>query len=165
MKFRLKSRQFLLACTSVAVVAGASLASAAWLTSGSGDGAATAGSANGLTVASATVSPSTLLYPGASGDVVVSVENTNGFPVKITAIDLQDGQSITADENHSDCTTTGVTYTAPSDFSDAQFTIPANTTQDVVLDASVDMDNSSVDACQGAGFTVPLTVSAESAAS
>ena len=58
------------------------------LNSGS-SGQAQSGTVSNLTItAVASPSPSNLLYPGGSGDVVLTIANPNPFPVTITAVDL-----------------------------------------------------------------------------
>jgi hypothetical protein len=53
----------------------------------SGQGQA-ATAANLVISATTAVSPASLLYPGSTGDVVISIQNPNPFPVTITAVNL-----------------------------------------------------------------------------
>lgn len=58
------------------------------LTAGSSGQAQSATISNLAITATATPSPGNTLYPGASGDVVVTISNPNSFPVTITAVQL-----------------------------------------------------------------------------
>jgi hypothetical protein len=75
----------------MALVGGAAYGATNWivgLNAGS-SGEGQAASVTNLTF-SATASPgaTNLLYPGASGDVVLAITNPNVFPVTITGVDL-----------------------------------------------------------------------------
>ena len=81
----------------IAAVAGAILSASAafaatnWvvgLDAGSNGLAQSATITNLTIVATASPSPSNTLYPGGSGDVVVTISNPNKFPVAITAVNL-----------------------------------------------------------------------------
>src|SRR5215217_5123727 len=94
------------------VVAGlmaSGVAWAAWTANGTGNGYAKATSAQVLTTSDASASTAAQLYPGASGDVKVTINNPNPYPVTVTSI--SGNGAITADASHSACTTTGVTFT------------------------------------------------------
>ena len=58
------------------------------LNSGSSGEGQSANIANISITAVATPSATNLLYPGGTGDVVVSISNTNPYPVTITAVQL-----------------------------------------------------------------------------
>jgi hypothetical protein len=75
-----------------ALLAGAcAYATANWtvgLNSGS-SGLAQSGTVSNLTVSAvASPSPGNLLYPGGTGDVVLTIANPNPFPVTVSAVDL-----------------------------------------------------------------------------
>ncbi len=151
-----RSRKILVAVAVVAVAVTGAFASAAWLSSGSGNGAAKADTQKGIVVTAGT--PTAQLYPGAKGDLKVDVKNNNPYPIAVTTIN-GDG-AITASDDV--CTkSTGVTYT---DQSGVGTKIAAGATVSITLKDSVAMDNTSDDACQGATFTVPVKVTALSAA-
>jgi hypothetical protein len=126
---------------------------AAWLVTGNGNGAAQATSAENLVVAPGTTTAD--LYPGASGAVKVNVTNPNPFGVTITSI-AGNGAVTTGQAG---CTTTGVTFTAPATTGQV---IAAGATLNLTLPNAASMSNASLNACQGATFNVPLTVSASS---
>jgi hypothetical protein len=75
--------------------------------------------------------------------------------------------TITADSSHSTCGQdaqhpTGVTYTDQTGLSIA---VPANSSSQVTLSGSVKMTNASDNSCQGATFSVPVSMAAASNAS
>jgi hypothetical protein len=77
-------------CGCLLVAAGA-YAATNWvvgLNSGSSGEGQSATIANLSITAVSTPSPGNLLFPGGSGDVVVTIANTNSFPVTITAVNL-----------------------------------------------------------------------------
>jgi len=146
----------------VVATAGAGVAYAAWTASGTGSGYAKAGSAQAVTTADASGSVTSLLYPGGTADVLVEIKNPNPFPVSVTAVSAGTGSIVAS---ASGCTTTGVSFTAPGTLATA-VTVPANGGDKVItLTGAAKMDNTSLDACQGASFTIPVSVTASSNAS
>ena len=150
------------------VLAAVGLVYAAWTTSGNGSVYAKAGTSQALSTLDASASTSATLYPGASGDVVLKVSNPNNFPVRVTSVSLNGTNAdITADSGHSSCTTTGVSFTGATGLS---VDVPAksgatNGSAQATLSGAAAMSNASVDGCQGATFTIPVTVSGASNAS
>ncbi len=136
------------------VVAGGLTTSGAWTVGGSGDGYAKAVTAQNLTmnvVAAATGD----LYPGGTGNVRYSVTNPNGFPFTITAVTANG--AVTSD--NATCTTgpTGVSFTNATGLSQL---VGANATVVFNLSTAAAMTSASVNACQGATFTLPVTLTA-----
>jgi hypothetical protein len=149
-------------CAVAATLVGAGLVFAAWTTSGNGSGYAKAGSAQSLTTVDASATTSATLYPGATGDLTVKLSNPNAYPVRVTSVSLNGSNAdIAPDGAHSGCTTTGVSFSNQSGLS---IDVPANGTAQATLPGSVSMSNASVDGCQGATFTIPVTVSGSSSA-
>ena len=147
-----RSRKILVAVAVVAVAVTGAFASAAWLSSGTGDGAAKADTQKGIVVTAGT--PTAQLFPGAKGDLKVDVKNNNQYPSRSrrsTATAPSPPVTTSAPKS------TGVTYT---DQSGVGTQIAAGATESITLTDSVAMDNSSDDACQGATFTVPVKVTA-----
>ncbi len=147
----------------VAVAAG--LVYAAWLANGTGSGYAKAASAQQLTTVDVSASTTATLYPGATGDLLIKVSNPNPYPVKVT--DVTGNGTITADAAHSTCGSdaqhpTGVTFTDQHGLS---ISVPANSSAQATLASSVQMSNASDNSCQGATFTVPVSLSGASNAS
>jgi hypothetical protein len=97
----------------------------------------------------------TVLTPGHTGNLTVTVTNDNDFPIRITAVAPGDG-NVVADNEHHDagCRETGVTLTRstfPVSWDVARNTIGAFTIPD-----GLTMARSSKPACRGATFTVPV---------
>jgi hypothetical protein len=86
-----RRRRFLAAMLGTAAVAGGTYAGTNWVVglSGGSSGEGQSASVANLSI-SAVASPAAgnLLYPGGSGDVVVSISNPNPFPVTLTAVNL-----------------------------------------------------------------------------
>ena len=146
----------------VAAFAAVGLVYAAWTTNGTGSAYAKAGTAAAISTVDVSASTSATLYPGVSGDVLIKLDNPNPYPVTVTAI--SGNGTITADAGHSGCTTTGVTFTNQSSLS---LVIPAKSggTDGVLqttLSGAASMTNASLNACQGATFTIPVTISGTS---
>ena len=139
-------------------VAVAGIGVAAWSTSGSGNAAAKAASASNLVLSDASAYASADLYPGATGAAVLRVQNPNSFPVTITTV-TRTG-AITSDKGAACDAASGVTFT---DQSGLTVSLAASTTATVTLSGAVQMSNSSDNSCQGAVFTIPVTVTAVSA--
>jgi hypothetical protein len=130
---------------------------AAWTTNGSGSGYAKAGSASPLTTVDVSATTPATLYPGANGDVLVRINNPNTFPVRVTAI--SGNGTITAAGGTGTCTTTGVTFTNQSGL---PIDISASSAVTSTLTGAAHMSNASDDGCQGATFTIPVSLTGAS---
>jgi hypothetical protein len=142
-----------LVVATVASLAGAGIAHAYWSTAGTGSAIAGTGT---MTISAAAMAGETAqgtLYPGGAADAIVKMDNPNGYPVQVIAIaatgPAQAGNA---------CTPTGVTFTAPTDLSATQFTLPPNKSTVLDLAGAVMMDMTSANACQGQTFSLPVTV-------
>jgi hypothetical protein len=150
----MKHRTLLLVIAAVVVSLGAGAALAYFTSSGSAHGSAS--TATLLTVTAGAGTPSTPLLPGGTGDVALTVTNPNNFAV--TLVSVAGNGAITADGGHPGCTTTGVTFTAPTG-SPLPVTILANSTNQVVdLPGAAAMSLTASNACQGATFSIPVTI-------
>src|SRR5262249_53921614 len=132
---------------------------------GSGSGYAKATPAQQLTTVDVSASTTATLYPGANGDLLLKVSNPNPYPVKVT--DVAGSGAITADSGHSTCGSdaghpTGVSFTDQHSLS---ILVAANSSTQTTLSATVAMSNASDNSCQGATFTVPVTLTGASNAS
>lgn len=79
------------AVTGVVMAGGSAFAATNWVVGVSGGSSGEGQSANvtNLSItAVASPSPTNLMYPGGTGDVVISISNPNPFPVTITAVQL-----------------------------------------------------------------------------
>ena len=133
---------------------------AAWTANGTGSGYAKAGSAQALTTVDVSASSTATLYPGSDGNVLIKVNNPNPYPVKVTSVN--GNGTITADSAHvtAGCTNanTGVTYTDQS----TNIDVPANGTTQTTLTNAAHMSNASDNGCQGATFTIPVSLTGAS---
>jgi hypothetical protein len=153
------------AAGSLAAMATTALVFAAWTTNGAGSGYAKAQSAQGLTTVDVSASTTATLYPGADGDVLIKISNPNSFPVQVTAVN--GNGTITADSGHSTCGSdaghpTGVTFTNQTG---QTINVTANSTTQTTLSNAAHMSNASDNSCQGATFTIPVSLSGQSNAS
>ena len=139
------------------VLAAVGLAYAAWTSSGSGSGYAKAGTAQQLTTVDVSASTTATLYPGSNGNVLIKVSNPNPYPVRVTSV--TGNGAITADASHPGCVTTGVTFTNQTGQS---IDIAANSDNQTTLTNAASMSNASDNGCQGAVFTIPVSLSGNS---
>jgi hypothetical protein len=135
---------------------GGSVALAAWVATGSGNGYAKATSAADLSTVDASGATTAQLYPGVSGDVVITIHNPNPYPVRVTAID--GSGAITSDQGAACDASTGVTFTDQT----GTWDVAASGNQQVTLTGAVSMDNTSDTTCQGALFTIPVDLTGAS---
>lgn len=139
----------------VALVAAAA-AGGFWTLRGGGDGTASA-----ETVASVTLTPGTAttdLYPGGSGDVALSIANSNTYRAYIGSFMLDtsrgtDGFSVTGGQPG--CDPAAVSYTTQSNGGAGWF-VPAGSTLDLDLPDAVALGTGAASECQGATVTVYL---------
>jgi hypothetical protein len=129
----------------------------AWSIGGSGNGAAKATTASNITLADATAFTSADLYPGATGNLKLRATNPNPFPVRITAV--SGNGTITSDKGAACDASTGVTFANQTGLA---LDLAAGATATLTVPSSVSMSNASDNSCQGAVFTIPVTVTAVS---
>jgi hypothetical protein len=145
-----RKQRILAALAVTALVLGGGVAYAAWSASGTGSGAAKATTAQVLTVTAGTTTAD--LYPGfTQGDVFLTVNNPNPYPVRITG--LTPGAVTTSSgtctaSNISILTATGLNITVPAATAAAAVTVPNIVT----------MAAAAPDACQGVTFTIAVTL-------
>jgi hypothetical protein len=152
------SKKFVVATGVVAGLMASGVAWAAWTADGTGNGYAKASTAQALTTSDASASTfATQLYPGGSGDVKVTINNPNPYAVNVTSI--TGSGTITADAGHSGCTTTGVSFTNQT----GTWSVAASGSTTVTLSGAASMSNASLNACQGAVFTIPVSLAGASA--
>jgi hypothetical protein len=157
----MKSRKRLLgAGITLLALTAASLVYAAWTTSGSGSGYAKAQSSQPLSTVDVAASTTATLYPGASGNVQIRISNPNPYPVRVTGV--TGNGPIVADSGHATCVTTGVTFTNQTSLT---LDVAANGTVDRTFNGAAQMSNASDNGCQGATFTIPVSLAGASNAS
>ncbi|HSK58701.1 MAG TPA: hypothetical protein VK935_06570, partial [Actinomycetospora sp.] len=93
-----------------------------------------------------------LLYPGSSGEVKITVNNPNTYPVTLTSVTPNGAP--TASGGTGTCSTTGVTLTGGS----SGTTIPADGSVTLTLKDAASMSSASDTGCQNATFTIPVAV-------
>jgi hypothetical protein len=155
MRNLLSKHRVITAAIAVLVVGVVGLVYAAWVTSGTGSGYAKSTSAQNLTTSAAV--PSATLYPGANGDVVVTINNPNPYPVQVTSI--TGNGAVTGTGGTGTCTTTGVTFTNQSGLTIA---VAGSSSTTSTLTGAAHMTNASDDGCQSATFTVPVALTGAS---
>jgi hypothetical protein len=131
------------------------IAFAAWTATGTGSGNAQATSANALTTSVATTTGQ--LFPNGTGDLVITINNSNGYPVNITSIS-PNGAATTTPTNAACDLSTGVSYLTQN----GNWYVPASGSATFTLANAVSMSNASDNACQGKKFTIPVSLSGAS---
>ena len=134
----------------VAVLLAGGVAFAAWTSTGSGTGSATAGSAVELTVAG---NEATGLYPTGTVAGTVTVTNPNPYAVTISSIDFT-GATTEADG----CEASTVTVADLSGLSE----VLTASGGDHTFAVEVSMSNDATDECQGATFELNYTAHGQS---
>jgi hypothetical protein len=145
-----------LAVLAVAVVA-VGVGLGAWSLGGTGNGSAKATTASNITLADASAFTSADLYPGATGNLKLRATNPNPFPVRITAV--SGNGTITSDKGAACDASTGVTLANQTGLT---LDLAAGQTATLTVTNAVSMSNSSDTTCQGAIFTVPVSLTAVS---
>ena len=151
-----RKKVFILAAAAILVVA-AGVAYAAWTSSGSGNGYAKATTAQALGTIDVSATTPATLYPGATGDLKIEIDNPNPYPVRISSV--SGTGTITSDKGAACNASTGVTFT---DQSGLTLDVPAASSATFTLSGTVAMSNASDNSCQGAVFTVPVSLSGSS---
>lgn len=151
------SRRGLAAIIVLLVGLGVTVAFAAWTTNGTGSATAKAQSAQALTTVDVSASTPATLYPGATGDVLLRINNPNPYPVRVTGV--TGSGAITSDAGASCTASTGVTFTNQTGLT---LDVAANAQATFTLSGSVAMSNASHTTCQGAVFTVPVSLTGAS---
>ena len=147
-----------LALAAVAVVATTAVTFGSWsVTSSAGSGYSKAKVALSLTLSDASASTTAQLYPGGTGDIWIKVTNSNPFAVTVTSV--SGAGTITSDKGAACDASTGVTFTNTTGLSQA---VGAGATVTFSLAGKVAMSNASDNSCQGAIFSVPITLAATS---
>jgi hypothetical protein len=154
--FTVSKKLLVLAGVAITATAAVSIAIGAWSVGGTGTGYGKAATASAVTLSDASASTTADLYPGASGSVKLKVSNPNPFPVRITAV--SENGTITSDKGAACNAATGVTFTNQSSLT---LDLLANESNKVFsLAGAVAMTNASDNSCQGAIFSIPVTVTA-----
>jgi hypothetical protein len=125
------------------------------VSSSAGSGYSKAKVASSLTLSDASASTTAQLYPGGTGDIWIKVNNSNPFAVTVTSV--TGAGTITSDKGAACDAATGVTFTNTTGLTQV---VGAGATVTFSLAGKVAMSNASDNTCQGAVFTVPITLAA-----
>jgi hypothetical protein len=153
----------------VVALMGAGGAFAYFTASGSGTGQAQAATVTNLSIAAvATPSISHTLYPGSTGDVVLTISNPNVFPVTITAVTLPSATTFAAGFTNSNltgaiagcsATTSQVAWNFASNTGShpltSALTVGASGTLTVTMTNDAAMGTTAPAACEGTFFQMP----------
>jgi hypothetical protein len=152
-----KHRRVVAALVFVGIFAIGGTAWAYFTSSGLGSGQGSTGTMSTVTLNATAGSPSTPLYPGGTADVSLELNNPNAYAVTLRSV--TGNGTVTPDAGHTGCTTTGVTFTPQTGLTT---TIPANANGDRIdLTGAVTMGTSSSNGCQGATFSIPVTITVQ----
>jgi hypothetical protein len=138
---------------------GIDAASAYFAAHASGTGPATAASVTPLTVTATGTAGS--LLPGGTADLHLSINNPNSFAVKVTGITQTPSSTIGVSggigSGAGTCTNANAAVGASATQSSLPLTISAGT-QTVTLSNGASMGIGSVNGCQQASFSIPITL-------
>jgi hypothetical protein len=152
---RLRRRTVTLGTCGLVLLATAGAAFAYFTSTGSSTASASTGTLT-VSISATAGTPTTALYPGGTGDVTLQVNNPSNHAVTLTSV-VQDG-TITASGG---CTAPDLTFTVPA--ADLPVSIPANANGfQVDLSGAAALSTASPDSCQGATFSIPVTITVES---
>jgi hypothetical protein len=143
------TRKLVVTAVATLMLVSAGIAFAAWLVSGTGSARASAATIDSLGVT--VLSDLSGLYPGAKKDLVLKIDNSNDFPVTVTAVSalVTGGTPFCAPDN---VTVTAALPATPIVLS------PNSTGTEVSFDDAVVMNPDPPLACSGASFDVAVSV-------
>jgi len=133
---------------------------------GLGSGSATTGDLQPIEVRPATTgTPSTLLQPGGTADLLLNLRNPNSRAVTVTSVaqggpvTVVGGSGCTSDTGFpTPAGNSGVTVSTTTGLS---ISIPAGATLEIHLPAAAAMSTTSASGCQNASYRVPVTVTVQ----
>ena len=131
----------------------AATAYAYWSSTGSATGVGSTGSVVSLTTTAATPSGTTLV-PGGSAPLVLTVTNPNPMTVVVTSVQLDPNRDVEVSGSVGACTAPPLTVDASTSLS-----LAAHSTATVTVPDAVTLGDSAASGCQGATFTIPVTLS------
>jgi hypothetical protein len=146
------------AAVAASVVAG--VAFAAWIADGTGHGTARAKTAVSLTTVAVPASSATL-FPGADAKVTVRVTNDNDYPVRITDVGYGTATATTISGALGSCVNGVDAALIFTDQTGLALDVVAHSSSSFDIDG-VHMGNASLNGCQGATFTIPVTLAGAS---
>jgi hypothetical protein len=149
---RIATRRVAITAVAIAGLSGAGVAFASWAATGTGSGTGSASTSAPFVVQQSGTASG--LYPTGTASVPFTVKNVNPYPVTLSTAK---GANFKVDSAHPGCNVSSLSAVdlALSD------TIAAGATS-ATRQLVVSMDNSAVDACQGATFTFDIMVTGAS---
>jgi hypothetical protein len=173
-----RRRRMVAASVGVLAVAGAAYGVTNWVVNvaGGSSGEGQSASVSNISISAvATPAAGNLLYPGGTGDVVVTISNPNAFPVTITAVNLPTSTTYATGYTTSALSTTqtgclaatpsGVTWSFATSTSGSAHTLTtpltvaasgqANNPLTVTLTNDASMNTTAPAACQNTYFSMP----------
>ncbi|MDX3188704.1 hypothetical protein PV458_09895 [Streptomyces sp. MN03-5084-2B] len=147
-------RRVLVVTTVVGATLGGGIAVAAWTSSGSGAANAKAGTASAPTTGPVDASAITtgLLYPGIDGNALIRITNPNPYSVKVT--DIIANGTATVSGTSGTCAGNTVNWNTKQ----ANTVLAAGATSTITVTGAVTMVATAPDGCQGAVYSLPVTV-------
>lgn len=136
----------------------AGVAAAYWSITGGGSATAATGSTSALTLTPA--APTAELFPGGQASVVLTVTNPNPGPVRVGSLALDTSQGtggFAVDGGHSGCGLAPLSFVTQTN-GGAGWTVPGSGMLSVTLTNALSLGTGADNACQGATFSVYLTV-------
>lgn len=146
------------AALAVLVVVTAGVASAYWGGSGGGSGSGSTATTQAVTLTPA--APTAQLYPGGQAAVQLSISNPNPGSVRVGSLALDTTQGtggFAVDGAHSACGVASLTFSTQTN-GGAGWTVPGAGSLPITLSGSLSMAANAANACQGASFSVYLSV-------
>lgn len=149
--------------TVVVATLSAGVASAVWTSpTGEGDASATGYDSQAADVTTSTPNGTgSPLYPDAKVTNTVTISNPNPYPIVVTDITNNGGNA--KDGDCAAATVNVTTQTNASGIAQSNGTVAIPTNDEGTYNVEVTMDKFADDACQGLGFTLPVTVGSKSA--
>jgi hypothetical protein len=153
-----RTRSVLAGAAVAAVLVNAGAIWAYWRITGADAGPATAGTVMALHLGGRS-DLNEPLVPGGTGNLIVTVPNDNGFPIRITSISPGAG-TVTADDEHrgKGCVNPGVVVVA--DAVAVQWDVARNIVAAFTVPHALAMADPADPACRDAVFTVPVLATA-----
>ncbi|HZP29795.1 MAG TPA: hypothetical protein VFC99_12645 [Acidimicrobiia bacterium] len=154
------TKKALLVAAVVAALLAAGVAFAAWTTGGAGHGSAKARTAVELSTVAVPAS-SAGLFPGADAKVTVRVVNDNDYPVRITDVQYGAPAATTVNGALGTCASGADAALTFTDQTGLALDVGAHASATFDVDG-VHMGGAAANGCQGATFTIPVTLTGAS---
>jgi hypothetical protein len=114
------------------------------------------GSPSPLTIVNATGTVTNQLYPGGAGDLLIKLDNPNPYPV--TIVSLAPNGASTPSGGLGTCNGNSV---EAANLSGLNIAVSAGNNVAVTIGNGAAMTGAALSGCQGASFSVPITITVE----